>query len=423
MPLLAYFIEHNRYLNIIGIVVITTIALLFSKNRSAINKRLILSALVLLFLFALGMLKTHWGRIIMGTLAMGAEKISVFADKGIEFMFGKLADSSMPWGFIFAFKVLPIVIFIGALTALLFHWGVIQKLVHGLNMVIRPILGTTGVETMSAIANSIFGQTEAALFMGGYVHVMTQSELFVLMCSGMAAISATVLVMYVLIGIPAIHVLTATLMSIPASIFIAKILVPETEISLTAQHPELKFEKSSTNMFDAISKGTMDGLKLAVAVAAMLISFLALLAMGDYMLTTASYYLNQIFSYFYLPFQLPELTIALILSYIFAPFTYLLGITGLEATAAGKLLGVKVSVNEMVAFMELVKTNLSPRTFTILIYALCGFSNFSCIGIQIGMISALAPEKRHTATSLGLYAVLGSSLANLLSAMVVGLLL
>ena len=176
--MLNYFIEYNRYLNIIGIIVISAIALLFSKNRRAINIRLLVCALALHFAFAFGMLRTHWGRVFVGGIASAAEKIYLFADKGIEFMFGKLGDANLPWGFIFAFKVLPVIIFVGALTALLYHWDVIQKLVVGLNWVIRPLLGTSGVETMSAIANSILGQTEAALFMSNYIHVMTTLRAF-----------------------------------------------------------------------------------------------------------------------------------------------------------------------------------------------------------------------------------------------------
>lgn len=421
--MLNYFIEYNRYLNVLGILVITGIAYLFSHNRKAIKVRVLINALFLLFVFALGMLGTTWGKYIVQAIAHAAEKLYVFADKGIDFMFGQLANDQGPWGFVFAIKVLPVIIFVGALTGLLFHWHIIQRCITGLNWIIRPVLGTSGVETMSAIANSILGQTEAALFINNYIHVMTRSELFVLMCSGMAAISASVLIIYARIGIPAVHVLTATIMSIPASIFIAKILVPETEKSLAATNPNLEFEKKTTNIFDAISRGTFDGLKLAVGVAAMLIAFLALLAMADYMLALMGYYINLLFTYFSLAFQLPELSIATILSYVFAPFAYLLGLTGTELWQAGKLLGIKVSVNELVAFNELVKLHVSPRSFIILTYALCGFSNFSCIGIQIGMIGALAPEKKHTMTQLGLYAVLGSSLANLLSAMIVSLLL
>lgn len=416
--MLNYFIEHNRYLNIIGIIIIAFIALLFSKNRKAIDLKLILSALALHFVFAFLMLRTAWGQIVVESIASAAEKLYIFADKGIEFMFGKLGDASLPWGFIFAFKVLPVIIFVGALTALLFHWGVIQKLVMVMNYIIRPLLRTSGVETITAIANSILGQTEAALFISNYIHVMTRSELFVLMCSGMSAISISLLLIYVIVGMPAIHLLTASVMSIPASIFIAKILVPETEKSVVERNPHLRFEKRTTNSFDAISKGTIDGLKLAVAVAAMLISFLALLAMGDYMLGLISHY-----AFVWFNIQMPTLSIAYILSYIFAPFAYLLGLAGPELWEAARLLGIKISTNELIAFTELAKITISPRSFIILVYALCGFANISCIGIQIGMISALAPEKKHLVTQLGLYAVLGSSLANLLSAMLVGLLL
>ncbi len=419
----TYLLEHNRYLNICGIILIAGIALLFSKNRRAINIRLAINALVLHIIFAFLMIKTEWGRRIVENIAAGAEKIYVFTEKGIDFMFGNLGNQSLPWGFVFAIKVLPVIIFVGALTALLFHWGIIQRLVYGMNMVIRPLLGASGVETMSAIANSILGQTEAALFIGNYIHSMTQSELFVLMTSGMAAISLSVAIVYRLIGIPSAYTLGASMMSIPAAIFIAKILLPETETSSVSDNPHMRFEKRTANSFDAISKGTMDGLNLAVSVAAMIISFLSLIAMGDYLLALLGSLLNDLFNYLKIGAHLPELSIALILSYIFAPFAYFLGFTGSELLVAGKLLGIKLSTNEMVAFSQLVKETVSPRTFIILTYALCGFANFSCIGIQIGMIGALAPERRHAVTQLGLYAVLGSSLANLLSAMIVALLI
>lgn len=410
MTLFNYLIEYNRYLNLIGIGIIFTIAYACSKNRRAINYRIIGSALILHVLFALIMLRTFWGKQVIGAVADGASKLSLFADRGIAFMFGKLGDANLPWGFVFAIKVLPLIIFVGALTALCYHFGIIQKIVSGMNYLIRPLLGTSGVETVSAIANSILGQTEAALFISNYLRVMTTSELFVYMTSGMASISVAVLVMYVMIGIPGAHLLTAALMSVPASIFIAKILLPETEHSVASK--KVDFEHHSQNAFDAIAKGTMDGLKLAVAVAAMLISFLSLIAMIDYLLGSVGVYI-----------AMPHLSIGTIFSYIFAPFAYLLGFTGSDLWQAGKLLGIKIAGNELIAFTELVAMNLSERTFTVLVYALCGFSNFSCIGIQIGMIGALAPEKRHTITQLGLYAVLGSALANLLSAMVVGLLL
>lgn len=419
----AYFLAYNRYLNIIGIFVIIIIAYLFSHNKKVINMRLICSALLLQFLCAIAMLRTTIGKTIMGTIAAGAEKLAIFVDTAVEFMFGKLSDATLPWGFIFAVKVLPIIIFIGALMAILYHLHIIQKLILLLNALIRPLLGTSGTETMAAIANSILGQTEASLFMGNYIHVMTRSELFVLMASGMSAISISVLVMYTMLGLPGMHLLTASIMSIPASICIAKILLPETEKSLSTVNPEMQFEKQTANIFDAIAKGTMQGLKLAVAVAAMLISFLALLELLNFLLTTSGNYINYFFDLLHIPIALPPITLALLLSYIFAPFAYLLGFTGAELWQAGKLLGIKVSLNELVAFQGLIKSSFSERSFLIILYALCGFSNFSCIGIQIGMISALAPEKRHTVTQLGLYTVLASSLANILSAFIVGLIL
>jgi concentrative nucleoside transporter, CNT family len=421
--MLNYLIEHNRYLNLIGIAVILAIAFIFSKNRQAINFRVVASAFVLHGIFASLMLKVSWGTYLIEKVAQGATKLSFFADKGIEFMFGKLSNSTASWGFIFAFKVLPIIIFIGALTGLLFHWGIIQRIVFAMNSLIRPIIGTSGVETTAAIATSILGQTEASLFMSNYIHVMTRSELFVLICSGMTAISISVIMMNMLIGIPGAPMLTASIMSIPASMCMAKILVPETEASLTSNKPLLTFEKKTTNAFDAISKGAMDGLQLAFAVAAMLIAFLSLLAMADFLLNLSGYYINEIAHWLGWNWSLPELSIGLIFSYFFLPFAYLLGFTGSELWDAGKLLGIKITSNELLAFKELMTLSFSSRSFLVVVFALCGFSNFSCIGVQIGMISALAPEKKHTITQLGLYALLGSSLANLLTAMVVALII
>lgn len=418
-----YLLEHNRYLNLIGIAIIFLVAFIFSHNKRAINIRLIAGALVLHFLCAYFMLVNPWGKLVVGTIANAAGKLSVFAQAGIDFVFGQLGNENNVWGFIFAIKVVPVIIFVGALTAVLFHWGIIQTVVRAINAVIRPLLGASGIETMSAIANSILGQTEAALFMSNYLPLMTKSELFVLMTSGMAAISITVLIIYTMLGLPAIHLLAASIMSIPASIFIAKIMLPETELMAKAERIALEPEHRTINSFDAISKGTMDGLKLSVSVLAMLISFLSLLAMADYLLEQGSYVANYGLQLLHVPLALPVLKISLIFSYLFAPFAYLLGFTGHQLWEAGKLLGIKVSVNELVAFSNLIKTTFTGRSFVILLYALCGFSNLSCIGIQIGMIGALAPKQRHYITQLGLYAVLASSLANLLSAMVVGLLL
>jgi len=400
-----YFVAYNRYMNLLGIIVILLVAWLFSKKRSRVNFRLVFSALSLQFLIGLIVLKMPFGIKMVNYVAFGVREIYKCADFGSSFVFGGLANEGGAWGFIFAIKVLPIIIFFGALMALLFHFRIIQFIVLLISYLIRPILGTSGAETLCAISNSFLGQTEAPLLIKDYLTDMTRSEFLLVMVSGMATISGAILVVFAAMGVPIDHLLASSVMSIPASILIAKILYPETEKSKTAVGAQINLESKTSNMFDAIFTGTTDGLKLALNVGAMLISFLALLAL-----------LNFVLGYF-------SLSLEFILGYIFYPFAYLLGFTGNEALKAGELLGVKVAVNELIAYSQLVKANLSPRTTSILTYGLCGFSNFSCIGIQIGGIGALVPGKKLWLTQFGLYAVLGGALANILSAMIASLLL
>jgi CNT family concentrative nucleoside transporter len=416
--MLNYFLEHNRYLNIVGILVILGIAALFSRKRSAINIKLVFNALVLQFVIALAVLKTSIGKSIVGAVAVGASSIYLFAESGIRFVFGSLADPSSPLGFIFAVRVLPVMIFFGALTALLFHWGIIQKAVYAVSFLIRPLLGTSGAETLCAIANSFLGQTEAPLLVRNYLRSMTKSEMLVVMVSGMATISGAILIVFVAMGVPAPHLLAASVMSIPSSIMIAKIVLPETESPETNEGANIDMRPTSGNMFDAMATGTTDGLHLALNVGAMLIAFLAMLALLNSMLAFGGNAINALFS-----LQLPILSIDLLFSYLLSPFGYLLGFTGNEAMIAGNLLGTKVAVNELIAYGNMVAQQLPERMVNIMTYALCGFSNFSCIGIQVGGIGALVPEKRAWLTELGLFAVLGGALSNLLTAMVASLLL
>lgn len=432
--ILTYLIEYNRYLNIVGIVVILLIAYLFSRNRSQINFRLVLQGLGLQMLIGFLVLRTTIGRAVVQTVAVCVSALYMSAGEGLTFLFGNLTDASMPWGFIFVIKVLPIIVFFGAFMALLFHFGLIQKAVVGVNWLIRPLLGTSGAETLCAIANSFLGQTEAPLLVRHYLANMTKSEMLVVMVSGMATISGAILVVFVAMGVPASHLLASSVMSIPASIFIAKMLLPETEKPQTLDRAQIKMERTSSNALDAISQGTSDGLQLALNVGAMLLSFLALLALINYFLGYMSvqgnniiWYINQWLSSYgsawHIAWQLPILSVEYLLAYLLAPFGYLLGFTGDEALAAGQLIGTKVAVNELIAYSKMVTMGLSDRTVNILTYALCGFSNFSCIGIQIGGIGALVPQKRQWLTELGLYAVLGGALSNLLSAMIAALLL
>jgi Nucleoside permease len=378
----------------------------------------VISALFLQFLVGVLVLKTAAGLYVMDKIAFAVEKVYACANVGLEFVFGKLADDSMPWGLIFAVKILPVIIFFGALMALLYHFRIIQAFVLAISYIIRPILGTSGAETLCAITNSFLGQTEAPLLVKNYLKDMTKSEFMLVMISGMATISGAILVVFYKMGVPIRHLLAASAMAIPGAILISKILLPETEKPKTLEGSQIKFEKDSPNMFDAIFVGTSDGLQLALNVGAMLISFLALLAMLNYIVGFASLQI-----YGLLGLDWPELTLNAIFAYLFSPFAYLLGFVGDEAMKVGELLGTKVAVNELVAYLGLVKAQLSERTTSILTYALCGFSNFSCIGIQIGGIGALVPNKKLWLTQLGLYAVLGGTLSNLMSAMIASLLI
>ena len=423
MFFVSYLLEFNRYLNLLGIAFVIGIACFFSNDRKKINVNLILKALVLQFVLAILSLKTSVGQSVLGSLSFFVNKLYLFADEGAIFLFGNLAKSYGAWGFIFAFKVLPIIIFFGALTSLLFYLRVIQGFVSIASCLFRPIFNTSGAETLCAIANSFLGPTEAPLLIRDYLKDMTKSEFLVVMISGMATISGSVLAVYAAMGVPPQHLLTASVMAIPGSILMAKILYPEDRKPKTMGNASATFKSPAKNAIDAISIGTSDGLSLALNVGAMLISFLALLALINYSLTWISGLVGAIFSFLGFGFSFPNFNLEYIFGWVFAPFAYLLGFLGTEAAKVGQLLGTKLTLNELVAYSDLVKSGLSERTMAILTYALCGFANFSCIGIQIGGIGALVPEKRHWLTQLGFYALLGGSLSNLLSAMIAGLIL
>lgn len=400
MSFVQYFSEYNRYMNVFGILVVIFIAFLFSKNRTKVKWKLIANALGLQFLIGFLALKTSGGETVLRFLSNGVTNLYSYAGEGSRFLFGPLVDQH-----IFAFSVLPIIIFFGALMSLLYHFGIIQQIVAVANFLIRPVLGTTGTETVCAVANSFLGQTEAPLLIKHYLKSITKSEMFVVMVSGMSTISGAILAVYASFGVPIKHLLAASVMAIPASILIAKILIPETEEQKVGNH--LKLEEPKGNALGAIASGTTDGLMLALNVAAMLVVFVSLIGL-----------LNAI-----LGWLAPGLSLNVIFGWLFSPFAYLLGFKGVEAEKIAELLGIKVTINEFIAYSKMTTMNLSPRAQDIITYALCGFANFSCIGIQIGGIGVLVPERRQWLTQLGLYAVLGSSLANLLSALIAGILL
>ncbi len=410
MNIIEYMLEHNRYMNILGIATILLICYLCSRDRKHINYRLILNGLLFEFVLAFFFLKTTIGQGFFGALSAGIGKLYEFGLEGTKFVFGSLATFNQSVGFVFAFGVLPIIIFFGAFMALLFHLGIIQFIVSGTSSLVRPLFKTSGAETLSVIANSFMGQTEAPLVIRNYLPHMTKSELVTVMVSGMAHVSGSILVLYAAMGVPTPHLLAASFMALPGTILIAKMLMPETDEPKTAGNKAVEIEGESTNLFGAIAHGTSDGLSLALNVGAMLIAFIALIA-----------FVNALFGYVGYWIGMPYLNLNFLFSYIFAPFAYLLGFTGSEALSVGQLLGTKLTINEFVAYAEMVKLHLNERTVAVVTYALCGFANFSSIGIQIGGLGALVPTKREWISSFALLALLGGSLSNLLSAMVAAL--
>lgn len=413
----SYFLENNHYLSLISIFLILAVAYLFSNNRSKINLKLIGIALSMQFLLALFILKTRVGEYIFGKVSEGFSALYQFADKGTAFVFGKLADVSGPWGMIFAIKIVPITIFFAALTALLFHLQVIQVFVKIVSMALCPLFGTSGAETLCAVANSMLGQTEAPLLVKNYLERMTDSEILVVMISGMSTLSGPLLAVYGSIGVPMLHLLCASMMSVPGAILISKILMPETKVPETSRGSAIEMKSETANAIDAISLGTIDGLKLSAIVVAILITFISLIALINFLLKTIGFYtINQLGFTF-------KLSLKNIFCVIFGPIAYMLGIQGSDVAAAGSLLGKKLVINEFIAYSQMIKTQISERTMIILTYALAGFANFACIGIQVGGIGAIAPSKRWSLSKFGTTALLGGTLVNLMNAAIAALLI
>ncbi len=406
----SYFVQDGRYMSFVGIITVLGIAFLCSNNKRKVKLKLVLSALVMQLVLAFFILRTDIGKNIFAALSNCFSRLYMFADAGSQFVFGRLADTSGPWALIFVVKVIPIIIFFGALMAVLFHFGIVQLLVRGVAFIIRPILGTSGAETLCAAANSMLGQTEAPLLIKRYLDKMTESEILLVMISGMATLNGALLAVYGSFGVSMLHLLSASVMSIPGAILIAKILIPETEKPVTLKNGSLKLERDTDNVLDAISSGTTDGMHLAANVTAMLIAFLSLIALVNFVLGGTTSYLFG-----------ASYTLDTFFSKIFSWIAFLIGVPMQDKSAAGVLLGQKLVINEFVAYSNFVKMELTPRAKAILTYALCGFSNFSCIGIQIGGIGALVPKKRSYLIRLGMKAVLGGTLANLLNAAIAGI--
>jgi CNT family concentrative nucleoside transporter len=405
----------GRFTGLLGLVVILAVAWLLSNHRRAIRLRILAWGLGLQFLFAVLVLRTDFG-LVFQAIGKGVNAMLDYAEVGSQFLFGPLGAKAGPFGVIFAFQVLPIVIFIASFFSILYYLGVMQFIVRWMALGMLKTMGASGAESLNVAASIFMGQTEAPLTIKPFIAGMTQSELFTIMASGMAHVSGAVMAAYVKIaGVEIQHLLTAVIMTAPATIMLAKIIMPEVDKPVTAGKVEIKVEKTAVNIIDAAAQGAGDGLHLALNIGAMLIAFLALIAMVNGILG----WVHTLPAMGWLPESLQK-----IFGWLFAPVAWLMGVTWKDSTAIGNLLGTRLVLNEFVAFLELapLKAQLDPRSFTIATYALCGFANFSSIAIQIGGIGALAPSRKPDLARLGLKAVAVGSMANYMSACIAGML-
>jgi CNT family concentrative nucleoside transporter len=406
-----------RFTGILGLLTMLALAYFFSTNRRAIRMKTVAWGLGLQLAFAVFVLRIDAGRNAFQKAGDAVTKLLSYAHAGSHFVFGDLANPGSQLGY-FAFGVLPTVIFIAAFFAVLYHFGIMQIVIRIFAWVMTRVMGASGAESLNVAASIFMGQTEAPLTIRPFLPDLTRSELMTVMTSGMAHVSGGIMAAYIFFGIDPRHLLSAVIMTAPGTLLMAKMLVPETEQPRTAGRvimsaEEEKAEKEE-NLLGAIARGTTDGLHLALNIAAMLISFLALIALTDGILGGIHHWISWF----------PE-SLEKIFGALFAPVAWVIGVPWHDCRFIGTLLGTRMALNELVAFSMLgpQKAFLDPRSFTIATFALCGFANLSSIGIQIGGIGALAPNKRGELARLGVRAMLAGTMANLMSASIAGMLL
>lgn len=406
--------------SLLGIVVLLLIAFLFSTNKRSISLRTVLGALALQIAIGALVLYVPAGRDALNAMANGVSKVISYGNEGISFLFGGLVSDKMfevfgGGGFVFAFRVLPVIIFFSALISLLYYIGVMQWVIRILGGLLQKALGTSKAESMSAAANIFVGQTEAPLVVKPYISKMTESELFAIMAGGLASIAGSVMAGYAGMGVPLTYLIAASFMAAPAGLLFAKIMVPQTE-KFRDELEEVDLEKPA-NILDAAAAGASSGMQLALNVGAMLVAFVALIALINGILGGVGGW-----------FGYETLNLGQIFGWIFKPLAWIIGVPWEEAEIAGQMIGLKLAVNEFVGYLEFAKylapesaVHLSEKTVAIITFALCGFANFSSIAILIGGIGAMAPNRRGDIARLGIKAVIAGSLANLMSATIAGL--
>ncbi len=411
-------------MSLVGMVTLVAIALIFSSDRRAIRLRTVGGAFAIQAGIGAFVLYVPAGQAVLATISEAVSQVVAYANDGIDFMFGGLANTEEV-GFVFAIKVLPVIVFFSSLTAVLYYLGIMQWVIRILGGALQKALGTSRTESLSATANIFVGQTEAPLVVRPFIARMTPSQLFAVMCGGLASVAGSVLAGYAALGIPMEYLVAASFMAAPGGLLFAKLLMPETrdpEDSISAAEERLEEEEDHpTNVLDAAAAGASSGLMLAANVGAMLIAFIGLIALINGMLGGIGGWIGM-----------ESLSLELILGWLFAPLAFLLGVPWEEATLAGSFIGQKLVVNEFVAYINLAPyldgeqvvaatgQAMTPHTMAILSFALCGFANLSSIAILLGGLGSIAPSRRHDIARFGLKAVLAGTLSNLMSATLAG---
>jgi CNT family concentrative nucleoside transporter len=416
-----------KFISLLGLIVFIALAWTISSHKKLFPWRTVFWGLALQFIFGVLILKTSGGAAVFDLAGRAINKLIQFSNEGCQFVFGPLAmDSVMLKTFperplVFAVLIVGTIILVSAISSLLYHWGILQKIVHAIAWGMRKVMRTSGSETLAAAANIFMGQTEAPLVIKPYVLRMTRSELLCLMTGGMATIAGGVAAVYVKLGMDAGHpniaghLLTASVLSAPAALLIAKIMLPETEVSETAASNPADVPRTTANGIDALCRGASDGMMLAINVIAMLIAFVALVALANYLITFPQSKLGVA----------APVTLQNIFGWVNAPFAWLMGVPSNDCLTIGGILGERIVLNEFIGYLSLTnpKTIVDERSFILATYALCGFANFSSIAIQVGGIGSLAPERRGDLAKLGIRAMAGGLLASYITATVAGILI
>jgi len=404
----------SRLTGVFGILLILGIAVGLSRNRRAISRRVVAWGIGLQLVFAILVLRVPLGRTVFSALGAFVTAILHFSYAGSEFVFGEIGKQHSNIGVVFAFQIMPAIIFVSALFAIMYYLGIMQVVVKLLAVAMNKVMGASGAESLNVAASIFMGQTEAPLTIRPFLPRMTQSELMTVMTAGMAHVSGSIMAAYIAFGIEARHLLTAVIMTAPGTIMMAKILEPETEVPETLGGVKVDIPRTDVNVLDAAARGTGEGLQLMLNVIAMLISFIALIAL-----------VNGLFGWVHSYLDWFPASLQTVLGWIFRPIAWVMGVPWHDSGTIGALLGERMVINEFIAYAHLgpLKSSLDPVSFTIATFALCGFANLSSVGIQIGGIGALAPDRKHDLAKLGLRAMLAGTLANFLSATLAGILL